>query len=196
MAHDDAGPGGRRNAVLGWALTGAIGLAAVASVRSGALLWGGFAIVLGAVASTPAVIRRDWTAMAPWPLLATAAIAVGARAIELYPDVAGFLAIAALALVLVVELDAFTPVELGPRFAVVFGVLTTLAIESLWIVAQYYSDGWFGTDFLRTQSELQRDIATVTVVGFLAGGLFYWYFTRGEAAGSAYQSTRTNDDSR
>lgn len=188
--------GDRRNAVLGWALTGTVGLVAVASIRAGALLWGGFSAFLVAVAAAPAATRRDWTAMIPWPLLALAAIAVGARAAGRYPEAAGFLAIATLALLVVVELDAFTPVELGPRFAVGFGVLTSLAIEALWIVAQYYSDVWLGTDYLRTQTELQRDIAIVTGLGFLAGGFFYWYLTRRDPAGSAYGSTRTSDDTR
>lgn len=127
--------------------------------------------------------------MAPWPLLFGAAVAVVARTIELYPEIAGYLAITTLALLIVVELDVFTPIELGHRFAVSFGVLTTMAIEALWIVAQFYSDQWLGTEFLSTQLELQKDIVIVTMVGFVVGGLFYWYFDRFSPAGTMMRSS-------
>lgn len=164
-------------------MTGIMVVGAVESVLTSALLWGGFSFLFGAVTSVPALTTRDWTAMAPWPLLSVGAVAVIARAAEVAPEIAGYLAIATLALTVVVELDVFTPVELGRRFAVGFGVLTTLAIEALWIIAQFYSDQWLGTDFLRSQTELQEDIVIVTAVGFAVGGLFYWYFDRVEPAG-------------
>ncbi|GAB3670161.1 hypothetical protein [Halopiger thermotolerans] len=161
---------------------GLVALGAVGSVLAGALLWGGVSLLLAVVIAVPAVVTRDWTAIVPWPLSVLAAFAVLTGAIDLYPELAGYLLIAAAALIVVVELDVFTPVELGRRFAVAFGVLTTMATEAVWIVAQYYSDQWLGTDFLTTQTELQRDIVVVTVVGFTVGSLFYWYVTRFEPA--------------
>jgi hypothetical protein len=164
-------------------------LVAARSLLTGALLWGGFSLLLAAVASLPALTTRDWRAMVPWPLLVSAAVALLAITVELYSETAGYLAIATLALLVVVELDVFTTVKLGRRFAVAFGVLTTMAIEALWIVAQFYSDRWFGTEFLHTQAELQEDIVIVTVVGFAFGALFFWYFDRVEPVGSAAHSS-------
>lgn len=189
MALDALVTSERVNALIGWIMIGNVALGAAESVLSNSLLWSGFSLFLVAVASLPALATRDWTAIVPWPLLSVAAIAILARAAEIYSETAGYLAIATLALLVVVELDVFTPVELGHRFAVVFGVLTTMAIEALWIIAQFYSDQWFGTEFLTSQTELQRDIVIVTVVGFAVGGLFYWYFDRFEPGGVVNRSS-------
>lgn len=177
------------NAIVGWILTGLVAVVAIEGTLTNSFLWSGFSLLLAAVASVPALMTRDWTAMVPWPLLSVATVAVIVRAADVYPETAGYLAIAALALVIVVELDVFTPVELGRRFAVGFGVLTTMAIEALWIIAQFYSDQWLGTAFLSSQTELQEDIVIVTAVGFAVGGLFYWYFTRFDPAGTMDRSS-------
>lgn len=168
---------------------GLVALGAAKSFLEGAVLWGGVYLLLIIVIALPPLTTRNWTAMVPWPLLVLAAFAVLARARDYYPDLAGYLTIATVALIVVVELDVFTPVEFGLRFAVVFSVLTTMAIEAVWIVTQFYSDKWLGTDFLTTQTELQRDIVVVTVIGFAVGSLFYWYFTRFEPAGVVDRAT-------
>lgn len=166
-------------------MVGVIALGAAESFLTDAILWGVFSLLLASVVALPALTTGDWTAMISWPILFVAAVAVIARAVGIYAEIAGFLAIATLALTIVVELEAFTSVELSRWFAVLFAVLTTLAIESLWIIAQFYSDLWLGTEFLSTQTELQEDIVVVTVVGVIVGGLFYWYFSRFESGGVA-----------
>lgn len=163
---------------------GVIALGAIGSFLTGATLWGMFALLLVTVVSLPALATRDWTAMVSWSLLSVAAVAVIARAAEYHSEAAGYVAIAALALVVVVELDMFTSVELSRRFAVAFAVMTTMALEALWIIAQFYSDKWLDTAFLTTQTELQEDIVIVTIVGFVLGGLFQLYFARVEPAGA------------
>lgn len=186
--------GERVNAVIGWMMIGIVMLGAAESFLMNALLWGVFSLLVVAVAAIPALTNHDWMVMVPWPVLLVAAIAVVARAAEFYSEAAGYLAIATLALIVVVELEAFTPVELSRWFAVSFAVLTTLAIQSLWIITQFYSDLWLGTAFLTTQTELQEDIVIVSVVGVIVGGIFYWYFSRFEPAGTAHRSadrTRT-----
>jgi hypothetical protein len=81
------------------------------------------------------------------------------------------------------------------RFAVAFAVLTTLAVQALWTVAQYASDLWLGTDLLTSQTELQVDVVLVTVVGLTMGVAFEWYFARVERVGS-YRHPGTRSDSR
>lgn len=159
-------------------------VAAAESFLTKAFLWGGFTLLVVAVVSLPATTTRDWLAMVPWPLLSLAAIAVVAKALHVYPEIAGDLAIAALALIVVINLDVYTSVELSRRFVVVFCVLTTMALEALWIIVQFYSDSWLGTGFLRSQTELQENIVVVTAVGFAVGALFYWYFMTFAPAGT------------
>lgn len=168
-------------------MIGIMTLVAVESFLTNDLLWGIFSVFLVTVASLPALTFHDRTAMVPWLLLAVAAIAVLARATELYAEVAGYVAIATLALLIVVELTVFTPVELSQWFAVLFAVMTTMAIEALWMVAQFYSDQWLGTAYMSTQTELQRDIVLVTVVGALVGGAYYVYVTQVEPEGTVKQ---------
>lgn len=173
------------NAIIGWVLTGVVALAIVESVFTDAPLWGGFASLIVAVTVLPPWLSGDWTVMVPWPLLLVATAAVLVRAFDIYLEIAGYFAVATLALIAVIELDAFTPVEMSRRFAVAFAALSTLAIQGLWTIAQYASDLWFGTEFLRSQRELQLDIVIVTIIGIAMGAAFNWYFDRVEHAGSS-----------
>ena len=165
----------RRHAILCWFLVGVVLVATLAGLWTGIRLWPVLSLLFVALAALPAIVYRDWQAMVPWPLLAGAAVAMGARVTGVYAEAAGFVSIATLGLLVVVELDVFTGVELGTKVAVAFGVMTTMAIEALWTVAQFYSDKWLGTRFLTTQTELQEDLVLVTVAGFVVGGLFYAY---------------------
>nr|WP_233341113.1 hypothetical protein [Haloprofundus sp. MHR1] len=181
------------NATIGWILTGAVAMTGLTSVLTHEILWGVFSGFVAVVISLPALLTRDWTAIVSWSLLAVAAVAVLARAFDFYSNTAGYLAIAALALIIVVELDVFTSVELSRRFAIVFAVLMTMALQAVWIIAQFYSDQWLNTNFLSTQTELQNDIVTVTIVGFVLGGLFQWYFARFEPIGSVGESSKQGE---
>lgn len=178
----------RINALIGWVLMGIMALAVIESFLTDALLWGGFALFLILVTAVPALSAREWTVMVPWPLLLVAAVALIVGALGLYREIAGYLAIATLALIVVIELDAFTPVDMSRRFAVGFAALTTLAFQGLWIIAQFYSDRWLGTEFLHSQTELQWDIVIVTGVTIVMGGVFVWYFEQFDHVGSYNQS--------
>lgn len=174
----------RTNALLGWVLAGTMVLATVYSLLSGALLWGGLGCVVLGASLLPAWSTGSWSVMAPWPLLLIPTIAVLMGGYGVYAEVAGYFAVAALALLAAVELDAFTSVRMSRRFAVGFAVLTTLAVQGLWTIAQYASDLWLETRFLRTQRELQVDIVLVTFVGLGMGAVFEWYFDRVDHVGS------------
>lgn len=168
------------NAVLGWALTAVIAVTGVQNVLAAAPLWGLFALTVVAVAAIPTVATGDPTVVVHWPVLLPAALAFVVRTFELYVEIAGYVAVASLALVVVLELVEFTPVEMSRRFAAGFAVLTTMAVQALWTVAQYASDHWAGTNFLRSETELQWDFVAVTVVGLVMGAVFLWYFDRVE----------------
>lgn len=181
---DDAGTRGRVHAVVGWGLISVVALGAAASTFTGPLLWSGFALSIAVAASLPALVRRDWTVTLPWPLLAAAALATLARVAGVYREGAAYLAIVVLALIVVIELDVFTPVTFSRRFAVVFSVMVTMALQGVWIIAQALSDRWLGSTLLSTQAELQWDIVLVTVLSVIVGVLYHWYAIRFDATGS------------
>lgn len=183
------------NAIIGWLLTGIVALGAIESILTGVLLWGGFELVIVATVSVPALITSDWTAMVSWPLLAVATLSVVTGVAGFPSETLIYLATATLALIVVVELEMFTSVELSRRFAVVFAVLTTLALQALWTITQFYSDQWLGTEYLRSQTELQWDFVIVTIVGLVLGGLFQWYTGRFEPAGAVAQAANGAESS-
>ena len=172
------------NAGAGWLSTAVVAFVVVQSVLSGALLWAGFAGILLVVSVLPPIWTRNWRVMAPWPLLLVSAITVLLGGYGIATEISGYFVVAGIALLTVVEIDAFSGVEMSRRFAVAFAVLATLAVQGLWVIAQYYSDLWLDTDFLKTQRELQVDIVVVTVVGLVMGAVFEWYFERVEHVGS------------
>ncbi|PCR90397.1 hypothetical protein [Natrinema ejinorense] len=182
------------NAVIGWLLTGIVALGAIESVLTGVLLWGGFELVIVATVSVPALITGDWTAMVSWPLLAVATLTVVTSVAGLPSETVVYLDVATLALI-VVELETFASVDLSRRFAVVFAMLTTMALQALWTVAQFYSDQWLGTKYLRSQTELQWDFVIVTVVGLVLGALFQWYAGRFEPTGTVARVANGADSS-
>lgn len=183
----------RMNAVIGWLLTGIVVLGAIESVLTGVLLWGGFELVIVATVSVPALITGDWTSMVSWPLLAVATLTVVVSVAGFPSETVVYLAVATLALIVVVELETFASVDLSRRFAVVFAMLTTMALQALWTVAQFYSDQWLGTKYLRSQTELQWDFVIVTVVGLVLGALFQWYAGRFEPAGTVARAANGAD---
>lgn len=180
------------NAVLGWASVGLMAFGSFQSLRSNAVLWAVFTVGLLVVSLLPPWSAGRWSVMAPWPLLLIPAVAALGGGYGVYPEITGYVAVAALALLGAVELDAFTSAEMSRRFAVGFAVLTTLAVQGLWIVAQYYSDMWLGTHFLRSQRELQVDIVIVTAIGLAMGVLFEWYFARVSHVGSPRSPDRSS----
>ncbi|UPW00359.1 hypothetical protein M0R88_17845 [Halorussus gelatinilyticus] len=171
----------RVNAMLGWALVAFLALVAAEEVTDGDLLWAGFAAFVAAVALVPAVADRDWTVMLPWEVLALSALPVLGRAMATLPEtsrVATYLSVAALALVVAVELHVFTPVRMTYWFAVLFVVVATIATAGIWAVVQWLSDLYLGTAFLHSEHRLMWDFVAATVIGGIAGVVFEWYFRR------------------
>jgi hypothetical protein len=171
----------RVNATLGWALVVFLALVAAEETLDGNLLWAGFAGFVGALAVMPAVADRDWTVMLPWEVLALAALPVLGRALATLPitsRVATYLSVAALALVVAVELHVFTPVEMTYWFAVLFVVVATIATAGIWAVVQWLSDVYLGTAFIYSEHRLMWDFVAATGVGVVAGVVFEWYFRR------------------
>lgn len=169
---------GRVNAWISWAFVGFLLVATGESLLDGAFLWAGVAATVAAIALLPAVIYRDPSVMPPWELLVLAVLPIAARSFGLATQIATYLAVAAVALLVAVELHAFSRTEMTPWFAVLFVVLTTMAVAGVWAIAQYFSDVYLGTSFLTDKTALMWELVVATLAGAGAGLLFELYFRR------------------
>jgi hypothetical protein len=187
----------RINAVLAWLLVAVVTLTAVVDGLRGDVLWAGFALAVAALSVVPAVALRSAGTMLPWEVLGLAALPLLSRAFLVGETVAGmtftgrvstYLAVAAVALVIAVELDRFTPVRMNEAFAVVFVAVATTAAAGVWALVRWWSDVLVGTSFMldgRPEAVVERalmwDFVAATVAGLAAGVLFELYFRRRRA---------------
>lgn len=185
----------RRNAVLAWVLVAFVLLVAAGHLATGSLLWAGFAAVVAVLACLPPAVFRSHEAMLPWEVLLLAALPLVGQVFAQVPvtgDVAAYLSVAALALVVAVELHLLTPVEMSYRFAVAFVVITTMAAAGVWAVVRYGSDLYLGTTLLlpaertvealeRAERELMIEFVASFIAGVGAGVVFEFYFRRRRA---------------
>ncbi|WP_435157788.1 hypothetical protein [Haladaptatus sp. DFWS20] len=181
---DEETTGQHRNALLAWVLVTTMVIAVLASAFRGDYLWVGFGITSILLALIPVFVFRRPTAMVPWEsLLAVALGLISVPLGSLLPrSVATFVAVAGLALVLAVEFDAFTAVELSPLFAVLFVVVATMASAGVWAVVQWVADSVLGTQNLRSLTNMMWSLFAATVAGVVAGLLFTAYFRRIDTA--------------
>lgn len=186
----------RSNAIAAWALTVLALVAVVANGVAVAPLWAGFALVVVGLALIPPLKYRDPTAMLPWEVLLLATLPLLARVVvelaALQGDVVTYIAVAAIALVVAVELHLLTPVEMNERFAIGFVVLATMAAAGVWAVVRYGSDILLGTTLLlppggvgaseealaAAEHDLMLEFVASFIAGIAAGALFEWYFRR------------------
>lgn len=181
----------RTNAGLAWLLVGVLVVAALGQSLDGEFRWAALAVAAAGLALVPPAVERDPRVMHPWPLLglvALPALLLGLGALFAGPndrlvEVGSYLAVGTLALLIAVDLNAFTAVELSPRFAVAFVVTTTMAVAAGWVVVQWTADVTLGTTFLRSEDAVMRDLLVSTLTGIAAGGLFAAYFNGVEGSG-------------
>ena len=189
----------RINALAAWTVVGVFGLVTVEGVLTGDYLWAAFAATIGATVALPAVVARNPRAMAPWEIVLLAGLPVVGRAIarfQVTSNVTTYLSIAAFALLVAVNLDLFTSVEMSVSFAVLFVVVTTLAAAGTWALARWASDLYLGTELLLVagpdgvvdraaiEHELMVEFVASGVAGLLAGLLFEGYIHRRMTPGS------------
>lgn len=189
----------RLNAALAWLLVGFLVVAAGANVSGGSVVWAGFVAAVAVLAVVPAIRYRDPLRMLPWEVLLVASLPVVGRTLVIGQRVGGFtltgrvttyLAVAAVALVVAVELDVFTSVRMNDAFALLFVVVTTTAAAGIWAVVQWAADLFLGTSLLLDgrpesviEAELMWDFVAATLAGLLAGLLFEYYFRRRRTSG-------------
>lgn len=178
----------RRNARVAWALVALLVLLTGLALAAGAAVRATFTAVVVVLAVLPAVVYRSTRVMLPWGLLVLVAVP-GVVSEFAGPGVvsefATYVAVAAVALVVAVELDLFTRVEMSPKFAVGLVVVTTMAAAGLWALLRWASDLWLGTSFLLgagpeavVEESLMWGFVYSTAAGVLAGLVFEWRFRR------------------
>ncbi|MFW5950046.1 MAG: hypothetical protein ACOCR6_01690 [archaeon] len=179
----------RRNAAVGWILTGVIALTAIGNVLLGNVLWAGFAGVVAVLAVLPSVVRSDPYAMIPWEVFVLAALPLLGYTFGVnvaFRDVATYLSVTALALIVAVELHMFTSVKMNYQFAVLFVVVATVAFAGVWAIVRWLSDIYLGTQLLLVPSLTEHEIeqhlmwefVASTVAGLLGGVVFEVYIRR------------------
>jgi hypothetical protein len=179
----------RTNALIGWFLLAFLALVVGESVLDSDLAWAVFVSVVLGISLIPPVAFRNPEVMLPWEVIAMAALPTFGRAIatfNLTSDLNMYLSVAALALIIVVELDLFTQVTLTLGFAIVFVVLTTLAAAGVWAVLRWQMDIWLGTEFLLVpgvddrviHDDLMIEFIYSAVAGVLAALTFELYIRR------------------
>jgi hypothetical protein len=188
----------RLNAALSWVLVASVLLGAARSVLRGDLLWGGFAASVATLSLCPPILARDGRTMLPWEVLTLAALPVLGRAFlaAQVGNVATYLAVAALALIVAIELHVFTAVEMNRGFAVGFVVIATMATAGLWALARWIADLYLETGFLASETALMWEFVASTAAGVLAGIVFAWYVGRGTGMASATSGERNHEAGR
>ena len=166
------------NAALGWTLVACLALFAVERALSGDPIRGGMAAVVVGVALVPPVVSGRPTAMLAWEVLGLAALPVVVPSLGVLVGPLDYAALATLALVVAVELDAFTAVEMTPAFAVAFVVIVTMAVAGLWTVVRFAADVYLGTSLIAGENAAMWDLVAATGVGLLAGLAFELYVRR------------------
>lgn len=171
----------RLNAALSWLLIVVLAGVAVESWLEYDLLWAWFTTAVIALAMLPPVAFRRWTVTVPWEVLALGALPIIGWAWDtpllLAPPLM-YLSLGTVALILAVELDAFTDVELTEGFAVVFVAVATIGIAGVMAIGQWLSDRLLGTAFITTHDQLMQGFVAATGAGIVAGVLFAVAFRR------------------
>jgi hypothetical protein len=179
----------RTNAVLGWLLVVFLGLVTAESAITGDSQWALFVAGVVALCLVVPVSFRDPMVMLPWEVVALAALPTFGRAVVTFGPAQEFtlyVSVAALALVVAVELDLFTTVRMTVGFAVTFVVFATLATAGLWALVRWGLDLTLGTNTLlvtgvsddTVHDELMLEFVYSAVAGLVAGVVFEGYFRR------------------
>ena len=171
----------RTNAVLSWLLVAAIALIGLGEFVTGGLLWTTFAAVLVALALLPPLTVRSWAAMIPWEVLLLAALPVVGLVLgsdRLTGNFVSYLSVAAIALVVAVELQTFTTVRMTASFAVIFVAITTMATAALWALFRWSTTGLLGVPFPSDHDAVMWEFVYSTLAGLGAGVVFELYFRR------------------
>jgi hypothetical protein len=171
----------RLNAILAWFLVAAIAITAVGRLLAGNLFWAGFAAATTIAVLIPPFAFGRPMVMLPWEVVLLAAVPIVggiAAPVQSIEQLTLHVSVAALALIIAVELHVFTTVGMTDWFAVTFVVVTTLASEGVWSVLLWVSDELLRTQFIPDLRTLMIHFTAATLAGVGGGLVFPLYFRR------------------
>ncbi|QCJ46977.1 MULTISPECIES: hypothetical protein [Haloprofundus] len=161
---------------VSWLLVACLVAAGAVGLRSGAYPMAVFALLSAGLAAAPAVFTRERRATLPWPVVGLAAVAALGQRFTQFDGVATYVWVVAVTLILVVDLQAFTDVEMSSRFSAAFVTTTTMAVGAVWTVLRWVSDAFFGTSYLGGVDPVMWELVGATVVGVVVGVAFEYGF--------------------
>jgi len=178
----------RVNAGLFWAVVGLLVAFAVGAAVAGDPLSAAFALGVATLAVLVPLTYRSAVVTLPWEIVAVASVpTVGRAFVPVSFEVLGvsleavvtYVAVAAVALIVAVELHAFADgVEMTYGFAVLFVVVVTLAAAGLWALARWLSGIYLGTTPLTDERAVMWEWVGSSVAGLVAGLALRPYFDR------------------
>lgn len=171
----------RRNSLLSWGLLALVGLIVAYNLLTAGYIGAVLGIGVVLAVAVPTVAYRSYRTVLAWEVLFVAAGALIVRELLRYQPVelfGNYLVIAALSLIITVELYLYTGVEMNRWFAVVFVTMVTMTVGTLWNLGQWALDLTIGTGFLPGNDQLMGELIVATAAGVGAGVLFTVYFRR------------------
>jgi hypothetical protein len=179
----------RYNAIVAWLFVVFLGFVAGESLLDSDFAWALFVLGVIALCLLVPVAFRDPETMLPWEVVALAALPTFGQAVTpaLIPgQFMVYISVAALALIVAVELDLFTEVQMTMGFAIAFVVLATLAAAGIGAVVRWRLDLLLDTTTLlkpgvseaEIHDELMIEFLNSALAGLVAGVIFQLYFRR------------------
>ncbi|WP_254522675.1 hypothetical protein [Natrinema caseinilyticum] len=172
----------KRDATMAWLVTVVLAVFAIRYGLTNSYRWFAFTAFAVVIVLLPVAAFRDPLSIPPWDLVVLVLVPVADAALfgeSVLTAITTYVAVAAISLIVAVEMDRFTVVRMNHSFAVVFVVLMTLAVAGGWNVVQWLADVALGTDYLldgRSQDAANRalmiEFAYAAIAGLLAGLLF------------------------
>ena len=168
----------RVNALLAWLVVGLFVADAATELVFGDVPSALFALGVAALAVLPAIRFRNPRIMLPWEVLTLAALPLLGRLFATVPiteALATYLAIAAIALIVAVELHVFTTVRMTVGFAILSVVVFTMAAAGTWAVVRW---AVYGPTFIASNEALMIEFIYSILAGVLAALVFEFYVRR------------------
>jgi len=168
----------RVNAGLAWFVVALFAFDAVTELFLGEVSSAVFAVFVAVIAVLPAVAFRNPRIMLPWEVLVLAALPLLGRLFATVPiteSLATYLAVAAVALIVAVELHVFTSVRMTLGFAILSVIVFTMAAAGFWAVLQWVV---MGPSFVESNEALMYEFVYSILAGVLAGVVFEYYVRR------------------
>lgn len=175
----------RANAAVVWTLVALLALFVGYSLFVGELLWGGFGVLAAAIIGAPAAVAGDPKYLPDWTVVLFVVAPFGVGALFETGSAPVYVVLAGLALLMAVEIDAFSTAAFVPWFAVAFVVLTSMSLAAIWGIAQYFADLYLGTDYILGKADLMWDLVAATAISVGAGVLFELVFRERDATAAS-----------